>query len=667
MKLSVNFQECDESIGFDFEEKTESFNIGFGDNSNGSSIDNEKVNAIEKKVDILETQVLEVNESVKTAITKAENAEKTANESKFTTDDTLTLKDGILSVNTNVVGGGGGGVTSWDDLRDKPFYEETEIAELVSNLTTEAYDNGQFPPCNFIVGEKYNVIWNGESYNDLICYESDGYRVIGGEGYPFYIDDDGGNSLYIESTTDETDFVVTIIGKRVTIKTIDEKFLPAWDDLKNKPFGETPPLFDITWDGNMEGHEVVDMGDGNYYVKVSDEVFTKEQLLNSTTFNSNSYEVINTEENISIDEEFGAIFLNGGMVIFSAENFNTVAGLPEGTFSNGVWLYNSTGEEPFYVNRLVAATTIKTIDEKYIPDSIARVEDIDKEVSWNDITDKPFGEETQYNLRVTSDVTTTSSVTVPFTAVVGKTYKIDVIDVGSNTVLISSIAVCTTFPTMPNYYVMTGGEIGANSYNNTSWTFTTTAAAGQSKIFKVYEVNTSLITLDEKYIPDTIARASEVPTSYNDLTDVPVKETITTVFTEQSVTVTGTMVWFLNKEIDLSLNLIIFDGQEYSVNGTYYSAFRVYGNGSLVSSTLVDNEMPFALAYDLLNYSLSLYASAGTHTISAYKRDLVFLNEKFLPDVVVLESELEAKGYQTQEQVTELINNALGEIENGTY
>jgi hypothetical protein len=43
------------------------------------------------------------------------------------------------------------------------------------------------------------------------------------------------------------------------------------------------------------------------------------------------------------------------------------------------------------------------------------------------------------------------------------------------------------------------------------------------------------------------------------------------------------------------------------------------------------------------------------------------LDEKFLPDSVVLESELDAKGYQTEAQVTALINEALGVIENGTY
>lgn len=40
---------------------------------------------------------------------------------------------------------------------------------------------------------------------------------------------------------------------------------------------------------------------------------------------------------------------------------------------------------------------------------------------------------------------------------------------------------------------------------------------------------------------------------------------------------------------------------------------------------------------------------------------------EYLPETVVMEAELEAKGYQTKEQVNALINTALGVIENGTY
>lgn len=65
-------------------------------------------------------------------------------------------------------------------------------------------------------------------------------------------------------------------------------------------------------------------------------------------------------------------------------------------------------------------------------------------------------------------------------------------------------------------------------------------------------------------------------------------------------------------------------------------------------------------------YSLA-YPEIGTYVLSITKETIKPLDEKYIPSSVVLESELESKGYQTEAQVTELINNALGVIENGTY
>lgn len=458
---------------------------------------------------------------------------------------------------------------------------------------------------------------------------------------------------------------------------IPEGGVTSWNDLEDKPFGEIPPVFDITWDGDMTGHEIFDYGDGGYDVKVSDQVFTKEQLLNSTTFNSNSLEVINTEENISIYEEFGVIFLDGGMVIFSAEKFNSVAELPEGTYSNGVWFSNWTGENPYYVNRLVATTTIKKIDKEYLPDT---------EVSWNDLTDKPFGEETQYNLVVTSDVTTTDRVTVPFTAVVGKTYKIEAIDVGSNTILASIIKPCTALDFGAFIqYTISGPEVNCNSYDNSSWSFWVTGQVGQSTIFKVYEENVSFITIDEKYIPDTIATKQYVDeaiantdkeVSWNNITDKPFYENIYEVEVASLSALSGSRFMFNPN------NIHFIEGKTYRLEAEYvtpmvaapinYQTTAVAtGEYSLsfdtIGWTISDGGLLGGFISTPISSSLEQYITSGTCKIFEYGLEIKVLGEKFIPDSVVLESELEAKGYQTKEQVTELINNALGVIENGTY
>ena len=770
---------------------------------------------------------------------------------------------------------GGGGVTSWDELKDKPFYEESEIAELVSNLTTEAYNNRQFSPCNFIVGEKYNVIWNNESYNDLICYELDGCRVIGGEGYPFYIDDDGGNSLYIESTTDETDFVVTVIGKRVTIKTIDEKFLPAWDDLKNKPFGEIPPVFDITWDGDMTGHDIFDYGDGNYDVKVSDEVFTKEQLLNSTTFYFDGYEVINTEEDIFVDDDFGIISSNGFFIVINAEKLNSMAELPEGTYSNGVWFNNWTGEEPWYTNRLVAATTIKKIDKEYLPDT---------EVSWNDLTDKPFGEDINKHDFVDSihisfsnnksmNNTLDSLINEAGGFIVDKTYGVS-IDGNLYECICVRVALSSMFGTIIYANELHAvGEHGVSINFNTSYNkyiVTATVADGTHTI-AIYEINKTLQKIDEKFIPDTIATKQYVDeaiantdkeVSWNNITDKPFGEETTfsnLIYTSNMGEFTfnkiGDKLYSSLGNIDISIKdntkyrlevsymgtaicstiegIARYDSttKQYYIsavdNGHFYysidfkelyivcvsetplegstmlfvkiyegttvdkqidekfipntiarvkdipsteglateeyvdnaiSNIEISGGGGVTSwndledkpfeyipplfdiqwdgdatgrqtisyntgyyvkvsdevftkEQLVNSLMYYSYDDTVLNEESDLYVEDKYGVINLFVADAIViysaeeyieasgrpegsvsngvwfwctnggeyvnrlvapftlktLDKKFLPDTVVLESELEAKGYQTKEQVTELINNALGVIENGTY
>lgn len=52
----------------------------------------------------------------------------------------------------------------------------------------------------------------------------------------------------------------------------------AKDYVKNRPGGYEIVDFDITWDGNLDGHEVIDASDCVKLVKVSDAVLAQEQL-----------------------------------------------------------------------------------------------------------------------------------------------------------------------------------------------------------------------------------------------------------------------------------------------------------------------------------------------------------------------------------------------------
>ena len=138
---------------------------------------------------------------------------------------------------------------TWDNLPynlvTKDFTEEI----IVDGLTYEDYNNGRKPACNFIPNEIYKVIWNGEVYDNLVCSNSTGWNVImpSGEGYPGYIDDDGGDDLYINPADYRDEWVVTIIKKKV-VYVFDEDCIPntiarkvdlvdpTWDSISNKPF-----------------------------------------------------------------------------------------------------------------------------------------------------------------------------------------------------------------------------------------------------------------------------------------------------------------------------------------------------------------------------------------------------------------------------------------------
>ena len=138
-------------------------------------------------------------------------------------------------------------------VKNRTHWEEEAKVVLVDNLTYDDYDNGDYPKCTFVIGKKYDVIWNGTLYKDLVCHYEDEWRVIASSenGCPFYIDDDGGDALYISSDSDE-DWTVSIYETQLVVHKLDPKYLPEltatpdWNQndpegagyIKNRPFYE---------------------------------------------------------------------------------------------------------------------------------------------------------------------------------------------------------------------------------------------------------------------------------------------------------------------------------------------------------------------------------------------------------------------------------------------
>ena len=153
--------------------------------------------------------------------------------------------------------------TTDDYIKNRPFYSEVSIVTLVDNLTAEDYNNGNAPSCNFVPEQSYDVTWNGVLYENLVCYY-DGYNNIVASdenGCPFYIDDDGGNGLYIES--EEENWTVSISTAQETVHQIDSKYVPmpegivTEDNLSAVAFTgnyndllDTPPLATVATSGS---------------------------------------------------------------------------------------------------------------------------------------------------------------------------------------------------------------------------------------------------------------------------------------------------------------------------------------------------------------------------------------------------------------------------------
>lgn len=130
---------------------------------------------------------------------------------------------------------GSGGVSSWNDLTDKPFYKEQEtiLDGTFEFVGTNGLYIGQIKDGNFNLenGKSYTVIWDGEAYQ-CVATTIEGATAIGNlgivgqadTGEPFYVVTIGENRVF---GTLDTAATHTIKVCTETIHTIDPEFLPA--------------------------------------------------------------------------------------------------------------------------------------------------------------------------------------------------------------------------------------------------------------------------------------------------------------------------------------------------------------------------------------------------------------------------------------------------------
>lgn len=130
------------------------------------------------------------------------------------------------------------------------------------------------------------------------------------------------------------------------------------------------PFDSITWNGDITGKEEIVYNQNKSYYKVSDRILSVDDLLGAIFKNSNGNSITITEKRImQPNENIIFIKLAGDIFVLSPTTYDGM------TFnSSGVYIHrNVYGDYVSYTTEIIARDVVHKLEEKYIPDSIAKV------------------------------------------------------------------------------------------------------------------------------------------------------------------------------------------------------------------------------------------------------------------------------------------------------
>lgn len=562
----------------------------------------------------------------------------------------------------------------------KDMYGENIIEEvLIDNLTSEAYNDENYPQCTFVVGDTYNVIWNDTLYENVVCTEADGWRFLGGtEDYPFYIDDDGGNALYIEAEGEA--FTVSVIHIVRTINKIDHKYIP--DNVATKEYVDANDVQHINTDGGMTLDDIRLLEDGLY---IFDEAFVftpygassemKVQGLVRSVKSENHY-LYCYDQGVRLSTYYGTYY---------AESFTKIVGVDDAT-SSGLVRYRASKENDtvpvstrdgyLYVDAVSTSAQILT-DEQKIQARInigALGEQIQADWNNNDATsasyikNRPFYAEREV---VFENINITGNLLTPYVFDSALSLEDGVMYYASG-VYSSSITNTTGDVSFNGTYQCVDGIITIFPYENSGEPVLSVSSdkiqigvgnkqGDASVMFDSLEKVVGYHTLDEKYIPDTIARVEDIPEiSEQAQSDWSVNDDTSPVYVKNrpfyetdpfEVNVVDETTLSRNDfyeagynecalSSDILLNSGLVDGQEYTVtiNGVNYVAIAkvlsgtVYlGNFNIINSELENS----GETYYIDDYCFSIYnddnvLDSYVVKITAIETQCIQIDEKFL-------------------------------------
>ena len=339
-----------------------------------------------------------------------------------------TIEESIKTIDEKFLPTNSGGVSSWNDLTDKPFYEETKDVTLLENFTSADYEaNDQYAPYIDLKAGTCTIVWNERTFEN-VTVQMDSYG-----GYVYISEDDwyiemwagGINEVTYLYSSDEQ-FTVSIYQTQKTIKGIDEKYLP---------FHTTESILgDVYLEGIFETIEDT-LEDDPYNVIYSYATPTELSYL-YVPMDGTMFRV--TIDDVIYDLSYRQVYSSSGY--FGARDLFTAQEYPFSIWTGGYGdlftriSFTTPGPHSVIINEFLVEPTIVPIEDKYIPDNIIRREELDERVvqpDWNMNYDEPshIKNRTHYqedrvlgNTLIAEGQLTFNSGTVQVQDVYGQTY-----------------------------------------------------------------------------------------------------------------------------------------------------------------------------------------------------------------------------------------------------
>lgn len=320
-------------------------------------------------------------------IIKVENFVKTVNGIAPDEDGNVVLEieEGVKTVNGvspdkngNVqieVGGSGGGVTSWNDLEDRPIYTDVGLVEILPETEFVADSNGAFGITENVpvleLGNTYAVNYNGLEYvcvcentgaNEVGVYLGNA-KILGGQdtGEPFLLayGEYNGSQLMVVYPGDNPTSVTISINSKSEVQYFDPKYIK---DMYYTEVGMVEIL--------PETETVFDDDIGGFLVSSNPNL----EIGKSYTLNYNGTEYTCVAQDISFMGGDGSVGL--GNLDMLQESGDTgepffFGSVPE---SGASMLVPFDGATSVTISIMGGSEVIHHLDEKYLPESVATKE-----------------------------------------------------------------------------------------------------------------------------------------------------------------------------------------------------------------------------------------------------------------------------------------------------